>query len=65
MMETPINHENGIPGNDATDEETIECKGDFCSHSSFKVSQKGCNPIAKLCPLCVKEMERSLAGKHL
>ena len=48
----------------ATDEDDIECEGDFCNHSSFKRTAKGCNSITRLCPVCNKALCGQFEGKQ-
>ena len=63
-METTIVGSEGKPEDDATCEEEIECEGESCDHGKYKKSDKGCNPIARLCPTCVSILERSFSGNY-
>ena len=63
-METPSVDSKALSENVATDEELIECEGKRCDGCLFKKSEKGCNPIARLCPICSKELCQSFAGEH-
>ena len=40
----------------------VVCEGDSCGHCSFKLSEKGCNSILKLCSECARELSNAISG---
>ena len=62
MMNTPEEDSLTTEKNITMVEDTIDCEGDFCNKSTFKISDKGCNPILRLCAGCNSKLCSDLQG---
>ena len=56
------NQENDSNKHVAFVDDEIVCHGEECGHAKFAFHAKGCNPIMKLCPLCVAKINADMNG---